>query len=347
MTAKAKADLEARKIPTFWIGGTCEVLPSDAPTVQSLGVTPRASFLVSSDSLAIPPSLVVETTDVVSQPLPPRASSLTPMTKSALELFCEPSRSKRRRSYQWRFSHVDPILPFCNANPNHKVTLIFLIGGVGVNLPEPDKLLISELLFFNWSRDAINVINTGNRIIDVYEAEVQKREEMIKTLASRSNEVATWHEAGHQMHWGDCSDTTTSENQHNLNDLFGQASALKDEKYKLVKDIKNGDDNVEAASTEVAKLQADLERSRLMEDCLRKEVDEARRRADQMVSGSSAQSVVPEEAWSGLQKPNYVKEEKEYPAQVEFFTVDSEMIPCFQLCRRLLLVLLKTLHLKS
>ncbi|KFK24250.1 hypothetical protein AALP_AAs63728U000100 [Arabis alpina] len=54
IAAMAKADLEAGRIPTFRIGGTCEVLPSKTHVAQSLGVIPPASLLVNSDSAAIP-----------------------------------------------------------------------------------------------------------------------------------------------------------------------------------------------------------------------------------------------------------------------------------------------------
>ncbi|KFK39809.1 hypothetical protein AALP_AA3G291200 [Arabis alpina] len=64
IAAKAKVDLEARRISTFWIGGTCEVLPSDAPAAQSLGVAPHASLPVSSNSPVVPSSSVAKATNV-------------------------------------------------------------------------------------------------------------------------------------------------------------------------------------------------------------------------------------------------------------------------------------------
>ncbi|KFK29258.1 hypothetical protein AALP_AA7G109700 [Arabis alpina] len=149
MAAKAKADLEAGRIPAFKIDGTCEVLPSEALVAQSLGVTPLASLPVNSDSLAVPPCSTVQTDVDISQPLLPCAPSLTPLTRSASELSSESSLPKRRRTSQWPLSHVDPVMPLCYTAPQHKATLISLIGGVGVSLCNLDRLSVSELLFFD------------------------------------------------------------------------------------------------------------------------------------------------------------------------------------------------------
>ncbi|KFK32470.1 hypothetical protein AALP_AA6G246200 [Arabis alpina] len=202
ITAKDKADLEAGRVHALWIGRTCEVPPFD---VQSLGVTPHASLPVNSDSPVIPPSSVVQTTAVVSQPSPPRVSSLLMSTRSASELSCG---SEKKGSRLASCSHVD----------------------------------------------------------------------------------VAWQEVGHQMHRVDSWEATASENQQNLSDLFDQANALKDEKHKLEEEVKKRDVNLEVASAEVTKLRANLEKSRLRESHLRYERDEARRRADQIASGSSAQS---------------------------------------------------------
>ncbi|KFK25974.1 hypothetical protein AALP_AA8G187000 [Arabis alpina] len=320
IAAKAKADFEAGRIPIFLIGGTYDVQPFDARVTQSLGIPPPAFLRVSFDSL-------------------------------------------RRRSCQRTFTHVDPVLPLYNADPQHKATLISLIGGVGVNLPDPDTLSILELFIFDWAKDAINVISIGNRIFGAFEADVRKREKRIKTLASRSEMDAAWQEASRQMHRADSREATTSENQQTLNNLFDEASALKDEKQRLEEDIKKKDANLEVTSAEVTKLEADLEKFLLTEGHLRKERDEAHWQADQIASGSSAQSTkhssrlerirsylvtlqAQEEAKAqpcyrrgdrislermveveyefplGLLE-NYIKEEKEYLAQVESFNVDS------------------------
>ncbi|KFK40534.1 hypothetical protein AALP_AA2G008300 [Arabis alpina] len=196
-------------------------------------------------------------------------------------------------------------MPFCNAAPHHKATLISFIGGVRVNLPNLDKLLISELRFFDWSSDIINVINTSNRIVSAYEAEVQRREDRIKTLASRSHVDAAWQEA----------------------------STLKAEKQRLEDEVKKRDVHLEAASVEIAELRANLEKYRLTEDNLRKECDRARRRADEIASGSSARTrgvrislekmmETEYELPPGLLE-NYAKEEKEYLAKVDFLAPDS------------------------
>ncbi|KFK32435.1 hypothetical protein AALP_AA6G241200 [Arabis alpina] len=108
IAVKAKADLEAGRIPAFRIGGTFEVLPSEAPVAQILGITPPAYLPVNSDIAAILPYLAVQTAVNVPQPPPPRA----PLTRSALEFLSESSLSKRRCTYQWTFSHMDPVMLF-------------------------------------------------------------------------------------------------------------------------------------------------------------------------------------------------------------------------------------------
>ncbi|KFK29218.1 hypothetical protein AALP_AA7G104700 [Arabis alpina] len=204
ITAKTKADLEERRIPAFRIGGT-----------------------------SIPPCSAVQTAVDIPQPLLPRAPFLAPLTRSALEF------SKRMPT---SFPHVDLVMPLSNAAPQHKATLISLIGGVRVNLPNPDRLSIFELPFFDWASDIISVISTGYRIIGSYEAEVQRREDKIKTLASRFDVDAAWQKVGHQMHRADSWEATASENQQNLNDLFDHASALKEERPRLEEEVKKRDE---------------------------------------------------------------------------------------------------------
>ncbi|KFK26592.1 hypothetical protein AALP_AA8G268800 [Arabis alpina] len=50
IAARAKADLKAGRVPAFRIGGTYEVLPSDAPVAQNLGILPPALLPINSDS---------------------------------------------------------------------------------------------------------------------------------------------------------------------------------------------------------------------------------------------------------------------------------------------------------
>ncbi|KFK24149.1 hypothetical protein AALP_AAs50253U000300 [Arabis alpina] len=142
-----------------------------------------------------------------------------------------------------------------------------------------------------------------------------------------------------------------------------EPSALKEEKHWLEEEVNKRDVHLEVASAETAKLRALLEKSRLTEDRLRKERDEARRRADEIASGSHARSSrhssclerirsylvtlhAQEEIkaqlcyWRGarisLEKiveaeyefppgllENYTKEEEEYLAKVESFNADS------------------------
>ncbi|KFK32249.1 hypothetical protein AALP_AA6G217500 [Arabis alpina] len=73
-------------------------------------------------------------------------------------------------------------------------------------------------------------------------------------------------------------------------DYAAQVEALKEEKQKLEGEVKERDVHLEAASAEIAELRANLEKSLFTEDCLRKERDAARRRADEIASGSSARS---------------------------------------------------------
>ncbi|KFK45069.1 hypothetical protein AALP_AA1G339300 [Arabis alpina] len=102
ISAKAKVDLKAGRIPAFLIGGTCEFLLSQAPVTQSLGVTPPASLPVNSDSLAIPPCSAVQTAVDVSQPPLPRAPTLTPLARSTLELSSESFLLIRKRTDEAR-----------------------------------------------------------------------------------------------------------------------------------------------------------------------------------------------------------------------------------------------------
>ncbi|KFK40871.1 hypothetical protein AALP_AA2G052300 [Arabis alpina] len=133
-----------------------------------------------------------------------------------------------------------------------------------------------------------SVINAGNRIVNAYEAEVQRREDKIKNLTPRYDVDAAWQEVCRQMSGADSWEATASENQQSLNDLFDQTCALKEETHKLEDEVNKRDVHLEAASTEIGGLRANLEESRFTKDCLRKERNEARRRADEIASGSSA-----------------------------------------------------------
>ncbi|KFK22866.1 hypothetical protein AALP_AAs50104U000100 [Arabis alpina] len=263
IAAKVKTDLKVGRILAFRIGGTCEVIPSEAPVAQSLGVIPHASLSVSFDSASVPSCATVQTAVNVPHLSPSRAS-LTPSSKPP------------RRSHP--------------------------------------------------------MINTGNHIVSAYKAEVQRRKDRIKTLASRSDVDAAWQDVDRQICKGDSWEATTSQNQHSINDLFDQPSALKEEKQRLEDEVKKRDVHLEAASTKIAELRTSLEMSHLTEDHLRKERDGARRQADEIAGGSSAQSARHlsrlERIRSYLvalhaQEENYAKEEEEYLAKVESLAVDS------------------------
>ncbi|KFK34697.1 hypothetical protein AALP_AA5G179900 [Arabis alpina] len=194
IAAKAKADLKAGRITTFRIGGTCEVLPSEAPIAQSLGIIPPASLHVNSDSAAIPPCPPVQTTVNVSHIPPPRAPSLTLLPIFASKLSSESSLSKR---------------------------------------------------------------------------------------------TCTTERAGSPKARADSWEVSANANRQSADDYAAQLEVLKGEKQRLEDEVKKRDVHLEAASAEIAGLRADLEKSRLTEDRLRKESNEARRRAE-ITSGSSA-----------------------------------------------------------
>ncbi|KFK31744.1 hypothetical protein AALP_AA6G153300 [Arabis alpina] len=152
-------------------------------------------------------------------------------------------------------------------------------------------------------------------------------------------------------------------NRQSEDDYAAQVEVLKEEKQKLEEEVKKRDAHLEAAFAEMAKLRATLEKSHLTKDRLGKERDEARRRADEIASGNSAQRArhssrlerirlylitlhALEEvkaqlcyrrgARISLEKmveaeyelppgllENYAKEEEKYLAQVESFSADS------------------------
>ncbi|KFK41074.1 hypothetical protein AALP_AA2G082100 [Arabis alpina] len=287
ISAKAKADLEAGRILTFRIGGTCEVLPSEAPVAQSLGVIPPASLLVNSHSTTIPLCPAVQTTFNVSQTPLPRAPSLTPLPRLASELSSKSSLSKRRRTTKvsrqgassplgnssiwvpfrhgnrWSFSHTDDELPLVSSDIKVGAELIRKIGGIEVKFPANLEDLLVPDHFLDWSRDLLNIINSGSRIVRAYEAVVSEKEEQIKFLLACTDVDATRKEQDRQK-------------------------ARADSWERLEDEVKKRDVHLEAASTEIARLRANLEKSRFTEDRLRKERDEARRRTDEIASDSSA-----------------------------------------------------------
>ncbi|KFK32174.1 hypothetical protein AALP_AA6G207200 [Arabis alpina] len=255
IAAKAKANLEAGRILAFRIGGFGEVLPSEAPVAQSLGVTPPASLPVSSDSAAVPPSPAVQTAVNVPQPLPPRAF-LTPSSRPASEFSSESSLSKRRHTTEvprqrasgplgnssvwvpprhdnrWSFSHTDDELPLVSSDIKIGAELIRNIGGIGV-------------------------INSGSRIISAYEAVVTGKEEQIKSRLAPTDVDAARKELDSQNARADS----------------WIVSATQIDKVRMI-----------------TRLKSSLEKSRLTDDCLRKERDGARHRADEIAGDSSTQS---------------------------------------------------------
>ncbi|KFK35596.1 hypothetical protein AALP_AA4G011900 [Arabis alpina] len=246
ISAEAKADLEAGRIPAFWIGGTCEILPSEAPVAQSLGVTPPASLHVSSDSAAILPCPAVQIAVNVSQLLPPRAS-LPPSSRKSSKLSSGSSLSKRRRTTE--------------------------------------------------------IINSGSRIISVYEAVVAEKEEQIKPLLTRTDVDATRKELDRQKARADSWEVSAIANRQSADDYAAQVELLKGEKHRLEDEVKKRDVHLEVASNEIAELRASLEKR------------ETRISLEKMVEAEYELS-------PGLLE-NYAKEEEEYLAKVESLAADS------------------------
>ncbi|KFK39713.1 hypothetical protein AALP_AA3G278600 [Arabis alpina] len=338
IAAKAKADLEAGRIPAFRIVGTCEVLPSEALVAQSLGVTPPVSLPVSSDNAAIPPCPAVQITVNVSQLSPPRAS-LTSSSRPTSELSSESSLPKRRRTTEvphqrasgplgnlsvsvpprhdnrWSFSHTDDELPLVSSGINIGAELIRRIGGIEVKFPANLEDLLVPDRFLDWSRDLLNIINAESRIVGAYEAVELDRHKV------RAN---SW-------------EVSATANRQSAIDYAVQVEVLKGEKQRLEDKEKKRDVHLEVASAEIAELRASLEKSHLREDRPRKEGDGAHRRADEIAGGSSAQRARHSRgARKSLKKmveaeyeippgllENYAKEEGEYFAKVESLAADS------------------------
>ncbi|KFK24526.1 hypothetical protein AALP_AAs65400U000600 [Arabis alpina] len=207
------------------------------------------------------------------------------------------------------------------------------------------------------------IINSGSRIISVYEAVIAKKEEHIKSVLARSDVDAARKQLNRQKTRADTWEVSATPNRQSVDDYAAQFEVLKGEKQKLEEEAKKRDAHLEAASAQIAELRASLEMSRLTEDRLWKERDGARRQADEIASGSSAHSArhlsrlkrirlylvtlhTQEDvkaqlcyrrgARISLEKmveaeyelplgflENYAKEEEEYLAKVESFDADS------------------------
>ncbi|KFK29221.1 hypothetical protein AALP_AA7G105000 [Arabis alpina] len=64
----------------------------------------------------------------------------------------------------------------------HKAPLVSLIGGTKVNLPNPDRLAISELLSFDWSSDIIGMCRA-----DSWEATASENQQSLNDLFDQAN----------------------------------------------------------------------------------------------------------------------------------------------------------------
>ncbi|KFK29331.1 hypothetical protein AALP_AA7G119800 [Arabis alpina] len=251
IAAKVKADLEAGRIPTFWIGGTCEVLPSEAPVAQSLGVISPASLLVNSDSAAIPLCPAVQTAANVSQTPPRRAPSLTLLPRLASELSSESSLSKRRRTTE------------VSSEIKVGAELIMKIGGIGVKLPANLEDLLVPDRFLDWSQNLLNIINSGSRLIGAYEAPVAEKEEKIKSLLTCTDVDATQRELDRQKACADSWEVSANANRQSADDYAAQVEVLKGEKHRLEDEVKKRDVHLEAVYAEIVRLRTNLEKSRL------------------------------------------------------------------------------------
>ncbi|KFK31911.1 hypothetical protein AALP_AA6G174900 [Arabis alpina] len=195
IAAKAEADLEEGRIPAFRIGGTCEVLSSEAPVAHSLGVTPLASLSVSSYSAAVPPCPAVQTaiqtvvqTAVNVPQLPPPSAPLTSSSRPASELSSESSLSKRRRITE---------------DIKIAAEVIKKIGGIEVKFSANLEDLLVPDRFLDWSRDLLNIINSGSHIVGAYEAVVAEKEEQIRSMLAPTDVDAARKELDHQKARGD------------------------------------------------------------------------------------------------------------------------------------------------
>ncbi|KFK22139.1 hypothetical protein AALP_AAs68170U000100 [Arabis alpina] len=311
IAAKSKVDLEAGRIPTFQIDGTCEVLLSKAPVSQSLGVIPLASLPANSDSAAIPPCPAVQKAVNVSHTPPPCAPSLTSLPRLASQLSSESPLSKRRRTTEasrqrasgplgnssvrvpprhdnrWSFSHTDDELPLVSSDIKVGADLIRKIGGIGFKLPANLEDLLVPDRFLDWSRNLLNIINLGSRIIGPYEAVVAEKEEQIKSMLACTNVDAT-RELDREKALVDSWEVSAKANQQSMDDYAAQVEVLNGEKQRLEDEVLKRDGHLEAASAEIVGLRANLEESRFTGDRLRKERDKARCRADEIASGSFA-----------------------------------------------------------
>ncbi|KFK39830.1 hypothetical protein AALP_AA3G293700 [Arabis alpina] len=172
IAAKAKADLEAGRIPAFQIGGTCEVLPcSKVVNVPQLSL-PRASLTPSSrpaSKLSFEFSLSKRrcTTEV------PRQGDPEFLGNSLVQV---PPRHDNRCS----FSHTDDELPLVSSDIKIGAELIRKTGGIGVKFPANLEELLVPDRFIDWSRDLLKIINSGSCIVSAYEAVVAEKEEQIK-----------------------------------------------------------------------------------------------------------------------------------------------------------------------
>ncbi|KFK39831.1 hypothetical protein AALP_AA3G293700 [Arabis alpina] len=306
IAAKAKADLEAGRIPAFQIGGTCEVLPcSKVVNVPQLSL-PRASLTPSSrpaSKLSFEFSLSKRrcTTEV------PRQGDPEFLGNSLVQV---PPRHDNRCS----FSHTDDELPLVSSDIKIGAELIRKTGGIGVKFPANLEELLVPDRFIDWSRDLLKIINSGSCIVSAYEAVVAEKEEQIKYLLASTYVDAAQKELDHQK---------------------ARANSWE----RLEDEVKKRDVHLEVASNEIAELQASMKKSRLTEDRLRKERDRACHRADEITGGSSAQSARHSsslERTRSLEKmadaeyelppgllENYDMEEEEYLAKVESLAADS------------------------
>ncbi|KFK22933.1 hypothetical protein AALP_AAs51418U000300 [Arabis alpina] len=280
------------------------------PIAQSLGVTPPAPLLVKSDSLAIPPCSAVQTAVDVSQSPLPCAPSLTLLARSASELSSESSLLKRRCT--------DERAALVSVDVRTGAELLLAHTDVDAARKELDR--------HKSGADTLEISAVANRqSADDYAAQV----EMLKEEQQKLEEDVKKRDAHLEAASAEMAKLRATQEKSRLTE-----DRLRKEQQKLEEDVKKRDAHLEAASAEMAKLRATLEKSHLTEDRLRKERDEARRRADEISNGSSSQSArhssrlerrMVEDEYQlppGLIE-NYMKEEKEYHAQVESSSVDS------------------------
>ncbi|KFK36284.1 hypothetical protein AALP_AA4G102700 [Arabis alpina] len=116
---------------------------------------------------------------------------------------------------------------------------------------------------------------------------IVENEEKIKSLLACTDVDVARKELDCQKTRAHTWEISAVANRQSADDYAAQVEVMKGDNRKLEEETEKRDAHLEAASAEVTKLRASLEKSCFTKDRLRKERDEARRRADEIASGNS------------------------------------------------------------